>query len=138
MYGKGEDKKEDTKKLGIGKVFLMGIQQLLYDSNNCSKCGDSNGWRGNLDCIFRKFSGRLTPDEESISTSIIIKVNSLTTHHTIRLIKDENVNKGTHKKTIKLGKELTAALSEYEMFIIKTLDRLDWLIPAEKKPKKPQ
>ena len=131
-------KKEDTKKLGIGKVFLMRIQQLLYDANNCSKYGDYNGWRLNLDCIFRKCAGRLTKDEESISTNIITKVNRLTTQYSIRLIKDENTKKGTHKKTIKVSKELTIALSKYEMFIIKILDRLDWLIPAEKKPRKPQ
>ena len=131
-------KKGDTKKFGIGKVFLMGIQQLLYDANTCAKQGDCNGWRLNLDCIFRKCAGRLTEDEEIISTNIITEVNRLTTQYSIRLIKDENTKKGTHKKTIRVSKELTIALSKYEMFIIKILDRLDWLIPAEKKTKKPQ
>ena len=138
MYGEEEDKREDTKKLGIGKVFLMRIQQLLYDANNCTNYGDYNGWRSNLDCIFRKCSGRLTTEEKTISLDVIKKVDSLTIYHSIRLAKDSKGTKGSHKKTINVGKELTTALSEYEMLIIKILDRLNWLIPAEKKTRKPQ
>ncbi len=133
-----EEKQEDTNKLGIGKVFLMEIQQLLRNANTSATYGEYNNWRSNLDCIFRKFSGRLTPNEDAIATSAIEEIDLLGSQHTIRLIKDANRNKGPHKKTIRVGKELTTSLSKYEMIIIKILDRLNWLIPEKKKPKRPQ
>ena len=133
-----EEKEEDTKKLGIGKVFLMDIQQLLRNANSSANYGDYGGWRSHLDCVFRKCAGRLTSNEEGISGSIITEVDLITTIHSVRLIKDEKRKRGYSKKTVKIGKELTAVLAKYEMFIIKILDRLNWLVPAEKKPKKPQ
>lgn len=131
-----EDKKEDTKSLGIGKIFLGSIQNLLQQSDYCRKMGDYSGWRSNQDCVVAKFSGRTTPEEDNKILNHIVDLNDLSLAYAIRCMKDKK--KSPHKQTIIVKKKYANALSEYQKTVIKILDRLDWLIPNERRERRPQ
>ena len=130
---------EDTKKYGIGKVFLMQIQSLLQNVNSCSVQGNYTQLRIYLDSIFTKCYGRVDKDEKEEYQKIIDSVDKRGNLYAKRLNRDEkSISGNMSKKTLSTGKIYATTLSDYEKFIIKILDRLGWLIPHEKKPKKPQ
>ena len=134
-----QNKTDDTKSLGIGKIFLGSIQVLLQQCDNCRRTGDYSGWRNNEDCIVGKFSGRIIPEEDAKLKNHTINMNKKFLEHSIRQAKGIKHNKGfASKRTIIAGKNLATELSEYQKTIIKILDRLDWLIPREKIRKRPQ
>ncbi len=134
-----EETKQDLKKFGIGKIFLESIQELLRKANYSSQCGDYSGWRNYLDCIIRKCSGRLTKKEEKDINNKTAEVDNLSIKHTVRCAKDQKkTDNSLSKQTIIVGRKYTMALAEYEKIIVQILDRLGWLIPSDKKPKRPQ
>ncbi len=134
-----EETKQDLKKFGIGKIFLESIQDLLHKANYSSQCGDYSGWRNYLDCIIRKCSGRLTPEEEKDINNKTAEVDNLSIRHTVRCAKDQKkTDNSISKQTIIVGRKYTMALAEYEKIIVQTLDRLGWLIPSDKKHKRTQ
>ncbi len=134
-----EEEKQDLKKFGIGKIFLESIQDLLRKANFSSQCGNYSGWRNYLDCIIRKCSGRLTPEEEKDIINKTAEVDRLSIKHTVRCVKDQKkTDNSVSKQTIIVGRKYTMALAEYEKIIVQVLDGLGWLIPSDKKPKRPQ
>lgn len=125
---------EDTTKYGMGRIFLQSIQTLILKANYCATIGDFGGWRINLDCISRKCASEFTQDEEKQVTTITNDLEIISFKHTISLNKDSRrLNGQASKRTIVLGKLHGAMLSKYEIFILKVLHRLGWLVPAEKK-----
>ena len=134
-----EEQKQDLKKFGIGKIFLESIQELLRKGNYSSQCGDYSGWRNYLDCIIRKCSGRLAQGEEEDINDKTAEVDKLSIKHTMLCVKDQKkTDNSISKQTIIVGRKYTMALAEYEKLIVQILDRLGWLIPSDKKSKRPQ
>jgi len=133
------DKEEDLKKYGMGKIFLQSIQTLLLKANYCATISDYSGWKNNLDCIIRKCAGRFSKEELKEFPTISNHLESVSLKHTLSVNKDiKGISLQASKRTIVLGKQHGMMIAKYEIFIVKVLDRLNWLVPSEKIKRKPQ
>ncbi len=128
---------QDTKEFGVGKAFLMSIQESLHNANSCFINGYYQGWRSHLDCIYRKISSKTNKEETKAVETVLSNVDTLGTKHAIQSQKDGKSG-NVSKKTIIIGRDFVASLAEYEQLIIKVLDRLGWLIPKDKEKKRPR
>jgi len=129
-----ERKDEDTNPYGMGRIFLQSIQTLILKANYCTSLGDFGGWRINLDCISRKCASQFTGEEQKQVTTITNDLELISFKHTVSLNKDSRKVSGqTSKRTIVLGRLHAGMLAKYEIFILKILHRIGWLVPAEKK-----
>ena len=132
------EEEEDPKKWGMGKVFLQSIQTLLLKANYAVSIGDFFGWRNHLDCIIRKCLGRFSPEEQEYYNNISERLETISLNHMMSKNRDSRQQHvTTSKRTMILAKEHGSILSEYEIFIIKVLDRLNWLVPSEKRKRPP-